>query len=176
MEILLVTGEHDTGKSGVLHDLTKWFQDEKGYTISHTFHDHPFVFPKPEEEYDFEVLLSGKKRILIHSATDDCTCISNLCDNLATLKQEGNSPDILITTCRRFDDDTRKCQCSRMNWKPDDIEKYNVLHAENGDPILEIPLIRIKRENDKDSVAKWYHEQINRLVQHILQQGPYNIK
>lgn len=171
MEILLVTGEPNTGKSGVLHDLTKWLQDDKGYTISHTFHDHPFDSPKPEETYDFEVLLSSKKQILIHSATDDRECIDNLRENLDTLD---NKLDILITTCRRFDDDTRKWQCEKMGWKPDDTEGYNVLHTADGHPILEVPLIRIKYDAFEQA-NKWYKEHINRLVQHILLQSPYNI-
>ncbi len=179
MEILLVTGAPETGKTGTLHDLTKWLLDDKGYDInlSRTFHDQPFVFPRPRRKnYDIEVLLSKSdgKRILIHSAIDVPVCVNNLCENLETLKKEGNSPDILITTCRYICDDMREMQCNKLGWKPGASD--DVLIDSDGHPILEIPLLRICPERpDKEMVEKWYHEHINRLVQHILCLDPYNV-
>lgn len=175
MDILLVTGEGNTGKSGVLHDLTGWLlESPQGYTVNRTFHNHPFTSPKPEKDYDVEVLLSGKKRILVHSGTDDDECIKPLCENLDTLANEGNLPDILITTCRRPDDDTRKYLCSRMGWTPATPTDYDVLNDLDGHPILEIPLIRIKYDAF-EPVNSWYKEHINRVVRHILLHAPYDI-
>jgi len=65
MEILLLTGERNTGKSGIVYDIADWLQHSRGYTIDRTFNGNSFIAPKPADNCDIEILLTGKKQILL---------------------------------------------------------------------------------------------------------------
>lgn len=174
MEILLITGGCGTGKSETIYDTVDWLRTHKEYIIEETFHNIPFHRPKTSGMLDCEVLLKGSngKTILVHSATDNEICIDKLVENITYLSVKGETIDVLIVSCRRFDDPMRAVLCTAMGWSLTPAG-YPILDG-SGKPVLEIPLLRIRYDSFAP-VNGWYKDRTYHIVHHILERDPYNL-
>lgn len=172
MEILLVTGAPDSGKTSTIYDVIDWLRS-RGWHIVRAFHNQPFFSPKRLGMQDCEVLLCDARgrKVLIHTATDDGDCVNALKANIDDVGSA--NIDVLITSCRRFDDWMRGNMCTILGWSKS--SNGNSIFDSAGRPILEIPLLRVKYESNQTAVVDWYQEHINNTVWHILHRTPYNL-
>ena len=112
MRTIIITGGPECGKSFCIFHLVKGWVDKQ------VFKEKAGML-KPEDEF----LYAGRKyvegesdlcgvicmadnehfHILIVAATDNELCMHRVKRSLKTLEEQEIVPDILITTCRRFD-------------------------------------------------------------------------
>ena len=121
MRTIVITGVPNSGKSFCIFHLAKWLVDEKGFKADtgRLEYEFPYYGQKyvPTETDICCVFCNETTKLLLVAATDDENCIKRVKDSLRTLEMQGDVPDILITTCRRFDSLDFKMMCSIMEWK-----------------------------------------------------------
>ena len=174
MEILLITAGRSCGKSEVIVRTAGWLQHTEGYRIVRTFHSASFLpFVPGTSVRDCEILLEKNgKYVLVHAATDDAKCVGRLHDNLDLLATEGTRVDVLLTSCRRFDDPMRRTMAGIMGWSGS--LSWNVLSDTLGRPIQEFPLLHIRYDHFP-SVDAWYKLHACTSVRLLLKGAPYRV-
>lgn len=169
MKTILLSGQWDSGKSFAIFHAAKWLYDQNN---SYEKQDLPFdkaLYSDRKyvsKESDLRTLfdVNGKK-ILFYSATDNEECIKKLKEILNQLEVNNISPDILVTSCRRYDDTPYSIMLKEMNWR----EEVDNLIDKEGNEIIQIPVLRVKYEWDYDGVVKWYNNLTARLLQVVLE-------
>lgn len=161
MKVILITGMGDCGKSFAIFHSALW--------LSSSYDECPILRYNSclgDSTYnpgysDLRTLFQKEGHsVMFHSATDDAENISILKENLIDLEWKGIIPDILVTTCRRFDDDNAQTMHKTLGWKRSGHKLYNA----EGEEIIQIPVLRVKYEWDKDGVIEWYNELTTDLV------------
>ena len=168
MKTIVLSGQWNTGKSFAIFHAVKWLCEK--YT-GFEYQDVPFdkaLYAGRKycsEESDLRTLLNvNGKKILFCSATDDEECIMILKDILNQLAVNQLYPDILVTSCRRYDDTPYPIMIREMGWREDG----KMLFDKDGHEIIQIPLLRAKYEHGLE-VIDWYNELTARQLQIILE-------
>lgn len=170
METLLITGGPNTGKSTLIREVTEWLISDRKYHVVEENDVEDWSYS--DKSLDFSILITNKqKNILIHSATDDDFCIKKLTEFIEKIKQNGRNIDILLTTCRRHDDELRQYMCRMMGWT--NVDGYEILDSSNK-PVVEMALHNIRYDNF-ETTNFWYKLHMKRIVEHILSLSPYNV-
>lgn len=171
MKVFLITGGPNTGKTTLIRSIAEWLlSSDLKYTKVRESNTCSWDFMTPNS--DFSIMVSNRERnILIHSATDDSFCMNALKEFLEALKSESIDIDILITTCRRYDDNLRTEMCKKFGWTSK--EGYELLDCDN-EAIMEVPLHHIRYDNF-ETTYRWQKLHMERIIKRILQNPPYNI-
>ena len=102
MQTFIFTGQPNSGKTRVLFELSHWLVRDKGYVVIDKQRFPDKYFAKGIEN-DVSVLLGKEgRKVLVVSATDDENCIDTLKNMIE--KSDLRENDILLTSCRRYDD------------------------------------------------------------------------
>ena len=169
METLLITGGPNTGKSTLIREVTEWLISDRKYHVVEENDVEDWSYS--DKSLDFSMLITNnQKNILIHSATDDEFCIEKLTEFIEKVKLRDINIDILLTTCRRYDDEYRQYMCQRMGWT--NIDGNEIL--DNNRPVIEIALHKIRYDNF-EKTERWYKLHMGRIAKHILSLSPYDI-
>lgn len=167
MKTILITGQGGSGKSRSLYLTANW--------LSNYYQELSGILPKEflftgntyeENGTDLKTLFrSGEKTILFHAATDDGDCIQELKTNLDSLAARKMLPDLLVTTCRRFDDENAQILLNTMEWK----RKGNKVFDTEGNEIIQVPVIPVKYDRKKNEIIEWYNELTSDVVCNFIQ-------
>lgn len=170
MKTVCLVGQGYSGKSFAIFEAAKWlWQMNDDYEITDLQFDKALYAGSeylPEKSDLRTVFEVNGKRILFVSATDDTKCINRLIKVLEQLSEASIIPDILVTACRRYDDSAFTTMINQMQWNV----KGDKLFDNNGEEIIQIPVIYIQDIRNRDQVIKWYNHLTARLLQHILQE------
>ena len=175
MRTIIFTGQPNSGKTRVLFEISHWLVRDKGYAIidKQLF---PDKYITEGNENDVRVLLGKEgRKVLVVSATDDENCIDILKNMIE--KSDLRENDILLTSCRRYDDSGKLRQkfskklgfnLKQVNntYSGREVPGGNISDT-NGSTILEIPLVKLRYENS-DEVIEWYNMKIVELSKWIL--------
>ena len=164
MQVLLISGEDNSGKSTLIHSIATWLKrrDYKPKDVN------PNGFWKFYEVANGDVQTLFEKNdvcVYVHSATDNEYRINELKYNVEKIGVE--KIDILITSVRNHGDKMRNLLCDKMEWKESNCQ----LHDKNGNLIREIPLVRIKyfSDKDKEKMKEWYQTNLLPIAQTYLE-------
>ena len=114
MKVLFISGAPNTGKSTTIYHICTYLLG-RGYTkiIDILYNKHVYLPPTsfpPTPIDDFACLLEKDRiKVLIHTATDDRCNIDWLVNNINKY-----TPDIVITSCRDYNDWVRDYLCTEM--------------------------------------------------------------
>jgi hypothetical protein len=157
MECLLISGSESVGKSEAIYRLANRFLSA-GFDIEKG--NIPEIFQ------DFRVVIKGnnnrnkKIRIIINSATDT---------------------ELIIRDFKKFFDDNGDYNILISSIRDDNFwpraQFFTIMEMSTPkDFILEIPLAKITRKEDNRLLAlNWYQTQIDILLNHILNNNPFDI-
>lgn len=176
MQTFIFTGQPNSGKTRVLFELSHWLVRDKGYVVIDKQRFPDKYFAKGIEN-DVSVLLGKEgRKVLVVSATDDENCIDILKNMIE--KSDLRENDILLTSCRRYDDSGKLRQkfseklglnLKQVNnmYSGREVPGGNISDT-NGSTILEIPLVKLRYENS-DEVTEWYNMKIVELSKWVLE-------
>lgn len=174
MEILLIGGAPQTGKSTFLYRLAQRLVATGRYTEAGAY-AFPAVMPMLYEPFriwedlkikDEMFFLTGtnpngiQKKILINMASDNLDCINNLMQKISDLSQL-YTIDVLVTSIRCPFDDMRTELIDRL--------------ALNEQFPVEIPLGKKHWAPGIHQWLDWYLATTDNLIFHTLQNRPYDI-
>ena len=111
-----------------------------------------------------KVYKKGTTVFYLHSDMDELNCIIALQDNLSKLASKGIKVDMLITTCRRFDDSMHNTTLQIMNWSEREGELFDC----QGQKIIRIPLIKAKYSDNNKAVIEKYAQCAATLALNII--------
>ena len=182
MKTIIFTGQPNSGKTRVLFELSHWLVRDKGYVVIDKQRFPDKYFAKGIEN-DVSVLLGKEgRKVLVVSATDDEECIvvaKKMID-----KSDMSEDDVLITSCRRYDDkdNLRQKFADKLSFDlrqektgfPDKVIPGGTLVDIRKQTILEIPLIKLKYESTDDPI-QWYDMKMVELGKWILEHEPFCI-
>ncbi|MBQ7517304.1 MAG: hypothetical protein IJU13_02605 [Bacteroidales bacterium] len=182
MKTVALTGLGDCGKSYSIYQLAGWLldngwrDDSQGLDSENICqrNDKSYEDAQKQGENDIQQVFvnsSSGIRILLHAPMDNELLASKLISNIESLKMMGKRIDFLITSLRRFDSlypNGRNIHCKTiqlMNWrcKGDDLLDLD------GQEIIQIPLLNVKNESDKDRVVEWYNQRAAKLLQILVE-------
>lgn len=182
MKAIIFTGQPNSGKTRVLFELSHWLVRDKGYTIidEQLFPDE---YISNGTENDVRVLLNKEgRKVLVVSATDNENCIDILKSMIE--KSDLREDDVLLTSCRRYDDrgNLRQKLSVKLGF---DIRKEWNKHSgseipggkitdTNGNVIMEIPLVKLKHEQS-DELIEWYNMRVVELSKWVLENPSFCI-
>jgi hypothetical protein len=157
MEILLVGGAQNTGKSQAIYRIARRLQSN-GFKVT--------AGSLPSSFEDFMVVLKGVNingkeiSVIINSATD----IEDLIRRFKGFSTLHGTYHIMISSVRDNDYYPRK-------------EFFEIMGLnEDQDPILEIPFAKITRiRKYRSKPLKWYAEKMDKLINHTLKGAPFNL-
>lgn len=182
MQTFIFTGQPNSGKTRVLFELSHWLVRDKGYVVIDKQRFPDKYFAKGIEN-DVSVLLGKEgRKVLVVSATDDENCIDTLKNMIE--KSDLRENDILLTSCRRYDDsDNLRQKFSeklgfdiRKVWNRysgSEIPGGNITDT-NGNVIMEIPLVKLRYEQT-DELTEWYNMRVVELSKWILENPTFCI-
>lgn len=156
-KLLFISGYSNTGKTTTTTNIIKLLSNN-GY-IKKSF--QATGQQNIDEICLFEGLDKTKNniKIIINTAADDVASINTFDSFLST-----NPCDIIITACQNIGN----IRQSIFNT----VQKY--LSADN--PILELPLGKMtQRATNLINANNWYLTTVEKLVEHILKEAPYNL-
>ena len=162
MKTLFIAGNEGAGKTPVCINLEKLIG--KKYKVHHNKVSNPVG-----NALDFIKIFEGTTkdkrdiRIVLSSAADSHDVIDKMIEKLR-LSFEGKKHTniVLITAARNTGDPNRK-------YLEDQISS---VCSEN--EIIEFPLARLN-EKSGDELRNWYHESIDKILEHILAVEPFNL-
>ena len=102
---------------------------------------------------------------LIYAPMDDSQCVNGLKQLIDGIRQSGKKIDYLVTTLRRYDDSQHQYTLQEMGWTESGIS----LQDSDGQEIIQMPLLRVKYEWDKEGVVDWYGQRVAKLLQTIVE-------
>lgn len=174
MKTVCVIGQWCTGKSYAIFEAAKWlWQKNSQFELTDVPFDKELYAGREYigEYSDLRTLFFvNGKRILFYSATDNEDCIKGLKNTLTQLSLAHASPDILVTSCRRFDDKVQKTLLDGMKWHASN----NLLFDNSGNEIIQIPVLRVRHELNSQSVIEWYNSLTAHLLQKVLEMLIFN--
>lgn len=156
MNSFLIGGAQSVGKSNTVYRLAKRLVSTGFVIISGSI---------PVSFNDFKVVIEGndkngkKVRIIINSPTDTIDIIKDF----KKFYDDNGTYDILISSIR--DDDFYP--------RADFFKIMGIVEYQN---TLEIPLGKITRRGTNFPTAlKWYEEKVDKLIEHTLNNSPFDI-
>lgn len=167
MKYLLLGGQPNTGKTTTIRRLYDYLI-KIGY--SNIIYNHPFdldnVVHDPLNDAtttDFRAVLQKDSNIiLINSGSDTSSIIEDFKGFYERMAEEFNI-DVLISSVRDIGQE--------RSW----LFSYLGI-TEHSQDVLEIPLGRVTRKNNNyNNALDWYSNSVDKLIQHILSQNPFNI-
>lgn len=169
MKTIVVIGAPNTGKTSVIYETVKWlWKQDPSFERKDVLSD-PEYFAEiksgakaPDLRTVFDV--KGTK-VFFCSATDDVPCIERLNKCLLDLDKKNYFPDILVTSCRRFDDPVpHDKMLQEMRWESKGFEIFD----SKGQRMIQIPTLAVKHEGAKSDVIAWYNVLIANQLIHLL--------
>jgi hypothetical protein len=149
MKYLFFGGAPSTGKTGSITRLTDKLINEYGYTIIEGFF--------PNNGKDFQCIIEKDwKKVLIHTYTDNHTCINAFFNFYAQHKDV----DTIIISIRDEVDYMRKVLWDRLS-------------PTASDHVFEIPLGKVRRGDTRNDCLKWYSERIDKIALQIIKIDPF---
>ncbi|MBR1638052.1 MAG: hypothetical protein IJ688_01540 [Treponema sp.] len=162
MKTLFIAGNEGAGKTPVCINLERLIG--KKYRIYHNRVSNPIG-----HELDFIKIFEGSTkdkrdiRIVLNSAADSHEVIDKMIEKLhLAFEGKKHTNIVLITAARNTGDSNR-------DYLEEEISK---VCSEN--EIIEFPLARLN-ENSGDDLRSWYHESIDKILEHILAEEPFNL-
>jgi vacuolar-type H+-ATPase subunit F/Vma7 len=150
LKYLLFAGAPNTGKTESILELAKHIRDVFGYKeVKNTI----------PEKGDFHCVLEKlNKKVLIQSDTDLISCVRKL----KRFYDDNKDVNLIITSVRDIVDSMRYRLEREMNMSEEDT-------------IVEIPLGKVRRGNNREECISWYTNNIQKIAQRIIRFEPFNL-
>ena len=172
MKTIVLTGAPEVGKSYCIYKLAGWLS-RNGWKDNPDIADgckwEGLDFKTAQQNYKADISQLFTKsgfNILLHAPMDTPGCVGKLVEFFRKLCHTGKKVDLLVTTLRRYDDLQHNATLNAMGWTENDI----ILADENGEEIIQIPLLKVKHEStdNKVEVIERYNKTASRLLQNIV--------
>lgn len=156
-DILVIAGNEGSGKTPVCKNIDKLLK-KNGYKKINTSNFN-------NKEKDYIVQLQKENTIVIICTASDLRLMINVLSNFikkAIDALEKGQRVVLILAARNTGDPMREYLEDKIN---------EIVNISN---LVEVPLARIN-QNAQQTVHSWYHDAIDKLVEHILKVKPFCI-
>ena len=171
MEIIVVTGSMDCGKSYAIYELAQWMMksgwhdDSDGLDGLCTVTNMSFDEAKEKGDGSQDIrqlFVKADVRCLLWAPVDDCDCLKSLKRVIEIIKESQKAVNYLITTLRRYDDPQYKVTLQEMGWN----KSGEMLLDSEGQDIIQIPVLKVRHEltEPKKEIVRWYNSMIAKLL------------